>query len=327
MDYYVVCYFAAFLLLLPQASCASLQVRTKRIDRVLPADEREEPNQRIRTKRIELLKSTADKKDNINLRTKRIELDKTEMVEVHVKINSKNTDRKITSSQKMDIPFSTTTENSFVQTSTEEQKADTTESTEKKSTPQSKMLIYQTKSSTMQSKTSTKKLKMSTTIPTSTPIYTTENENQEENYDSYGDDSSTMNEIEINNNIPHLRGSVLGICRGKKVNRTYSTKNCEDVTIEMLVCGGVCEPTPLQLFENFFHLNGYDTCTYCGPEEFEEKLIFFQCHSGSRAKRRRWKLELRKITIPKSCGCVREPCHKLNVVSQEQFEQNGFFKR
>lgn len=312
MEYHLVQNCFVLFLLVASATCATLQLRTKRIDQLQPLDKTDEKSKLVRRKRIEQFgdDSKVGNNKNKNFRTKRIDHEKAEVLE-RGEIKTKNIDTTYTMIQNKPIvtPLPSTREQSFVKASTDglSTVADGIE-------------------------TSTDALKMSINLLKTS---TTKSETIDDDENGLDDDDENeldpqMNEIESNNDINNLRESVLGSCRGQKFNRTYSSPDCEDVTIETLICGGICEPSPTQLFTDYFNFNdnenAYDACTFCGPQEYEEKLIFFQCHSGN-VKRRRWKLKVRKIYTPKACGCIKDSCAKLNMVSHEQHQQNSFFKR
>ena len=120
----------------------------------------------------------------------------------------------------------------------------------------------------------------------------------------------------FDNDINNAASSLYGFCRAQKLRQTFSAKGCENVTVETVVCGGVCQ-APLHTFYDIEDIEkAFETCKYCGPLEYEEKLIFLQCYKGTE-KRRRWKLEARKMYVPKKCGCIKESCHKLNKVDSD----------
>ena len=124
------------------------------------------------------------------------------------------------------------------------------------------------------------------------------------------------NEIAVNtnftNDIAVLRATVLGPCLGRLYNQTLTAENCADVIIENLVCGGVCDVKPTE---------NNKICTFCGPVDYEERLVFFQCHTGS-VIRRRWKMRAKKILTPKKCACMTDLCYKRNRISVEQNRQS-----
>ena len=122
------------------------------------------------------------------------------------------------------------------------------------------------------------------------------------------------------NDISNFHTSLYGFCRAQKLRQTFTAKGCENVTIETVVCGGVCQDA----LQTFYDIGGvesaFETCKYCGPLEYEEKLIFMQCYKGVE-KRRRWELTVRKMYVPKTCGCIKESCHKLNKVTAEGIQR------
>jgi len=126
---------------------------------------------------------------------------------------------------------------------------------------------------------------------------------------------STASEI-VENEIGNLQKALYGFCRAQKIRQTFSAQGCENVTVETVVCGGVCQ-APLQTFTDIEDIEkAFKTCKYCGPLEYEEKLVFMQCYKGTERKRR-WKIAVRKMYVPKTCGCIKESCLKLNKVSAE----------
>ena len=118
------------------------------------------------------------------------------------------------------------------------------------------------------------------------------------------------------NDIHTFRTSLYGFCRAQKLRQTFTAKGCENVTIETIVCGGVCQDALKTFYDTGDVEKAFETCKYCGPLEYEEKLIFMQCYKGVE-KRRRWELTVRKMYVPKTCGCIKESCHKLNKVTAE----------
>ncbi|XP_066931755.1 uncharacterized protein [Clytia hemisphaerica] len=130
---------------------------------------------------------------------------------------------------------------------------------------------------------------------------------------SKGIKQSPKPSLPLDNDIHNAASTLYGFCRAQKLRQTFSAKGCENVTVETVVCGGVCQ-APLHTFYDIEDIEkAFETCKYCGPLEYEEKLIFLQCYKGTE-KRRRWKLEARKMYVPKTCGCIKESCHKLNKV-------------
>lgn len=122
------------------------------------------------------------------------------------------------------------------------------------------------------------------------------------------------------NDINNFHTSLYGFCRAQKLRQTFTAKGCENVTIETVVCGGVCQ-NALQTFYDIGSIeSAFETCKFCGPLEYEEKLIFMQCYKGVE-KRRRWELTVRKMFVPKTCGCIKESCHKLNKVTAEGIQR------
>ena len=128
------------------------------------------------------------------------------------------------------------------------------------------------------------------------------------------------------NDINNFHTSLYGFCRAQKLRQTFTAKGCENVTIETVVCGGVCQDA----LQTFYDIGGiesaFETCKYCGPLEYEEKLIFMQCYKGVE-KRRRWELTVRKMYVPKTCGCIKESCHKLNKVTAEGIQRFAQHRR
>lgn len=118
------------------------------------------------------------------------------------------------------------------------------------------------------------------------------------------------------NDITSFRTSLYGFCRAQKLRQTFTAKGCENVTIETVVCGGVCQDALQTFHETEDVKKAFEVCKYCGPLEYEEKLIFMQCYKGVE-KRRRWELRVRKMYVPKTCGCIKESCHKLNKTTGE----------
>jgi len=133
-------------------------------------------------------------------------------------------------------------------------------------------------------------------------------------------EKENLEDLVSNNEIS--RYPFLGKCEGKKINKTYVAPNCNPVTVESLMCSGTCDSNPEILSNDILSFKTIESCTFCGPTKYEKKLVFFQCHSASTKLRRRWKLEIRKILIPKSCGCLEDFCYNLNKVSNE----NNFSK-
>lgn len=119
------------------------------------------------------------------------------------------------------------------------------------------------------------------------------------------------------NEISNLQMSLYGYCGGRKLKQTFTAPGCENMTVETLVCGGICQ-APIQTFHSIQDIErAFETCKYCGSLEYEEKLVFMQCYKGAE-KRRRWKIEVRKMYVPKTCGCIQESCYKMNKVSSEE---------
>ena len=272
----------------------STEIRTKRIDNI------------ARTKRIDDNKDT--KRNSINERTKRIDKnERTKRID-----ENENTNQIDKNKRKKRIDIKEHTEESL-------NKKKRTKRIDKKENTKKIDINEHNKSNAKKSIKPTVQSMMM--MESNTEILKTEQQKQEaRKRDMFTNDVNT-------NDINKLRQALFGHCRGQKINQTFSAKNCEEVTVESLVCGGVCQYQALS-FNDITNLdNAYDTCSFCGPLDYEEKIVIMHCHSGN-VKRRRWKIEVHKLYVPKTCGCLEQPCHKLNSISREQhyeqLEENSF---
>lgn len=124
------------------------------------------------------------------------------------------------------------------------------------------------------------------------------------------------NKQTMTNNVLKLSETLLGPCGERRLNKTFTSQNCNPVTVELSMCGGFCDVN-MQDVSSFSKQINTKACTFCGPTEYEEKMLYFHCNS-SKGKRRRWKLEVRKIFVPKKCACLKDSCYKRNKVSSEK---------
>ena len=118
----------------------------------------------------------------------------------------------------------------------------------------------------------------------------------------------------MTNDVQTLQNIYLGSCSGQKVNQTFTSTFCTPVTVEVLVCGGICDANIKALVEKSALID--EQCTFCGPPEYEERFLFFQCNTD-KGKKRRLKMDVRKIFIPKKCVCLKDSCYKRNKLSNE----------
>jgi len=117
----------------------------------------------------------------------------------------------------------------------------------------------------------------------------------------------------MSNAIGLVRDFQLGSCQGHVVKHVLQRANCEAVTIDSMLCGGVCPAT------NTSDSSGRTTtsepiCKGCFPLKWKEKLVYFLCYSDS-VNRRRRKFEEQFVVIITRCACKKDFCHKQNKVA------------
>ena len=118
---------------------------------------------------------------------------------------------------------------------------------------------------------------------------------------------------DLPNSIERVQNYDSSQCQGQKVRFVLQRRNCEDVTIDSITCGGMCSTNvPTSPANSTSELLSGRRCSTCGAVEWKERLVHFLCYSKKR--RRRIKFEEKKVVEVKKCACVREYCHKQNSV-------------